>query len=49
MKTAVMAASRAKYQKIHGSDDFDQSTLKQELAEARKKKLEAKLVKTYKH
>ncbi|KAI8876104.1 hypothetical protein K501DRAFT_289062 [Backusella circina FSU 941] len=43
MKTAVMAASRAKYQKIHGSDDFDQSTLKQELTEARKKKLETKL------
>lgn len=46
MKTAIIAASRAKYQKIHseGQTQFDEENLRIELYNARKAKLEAKLV-----
>lgn len=45
MKTAIIAASRAKYQNIHSESFMDQDTLKRELYNARKLKLETKLVK----
>lgn len=46
MKTAILAASRAKYQQIHNrsAGEMDKETLIQELYNARKLKLESKLV-----
>jgi hypothetical protein len=46
MKTAIIAASRTKYHKIHSAQATlsDTETLKQELYTARKLKLESKLV-----
>lgn len=46
MKTAIIAASRAKYHQIHHrqAGQVDQETLKQELYTARKLKLDSKLV-----
>lgn len=46
MKTAIIAASRTKYHKIHSVEDpqLDQESLKKELYTARKLKLESKLV-----
>ena len=46
MKTAILAASRAKYQQIHNRNagEMDKETLIQELYNARKLKLESKLV-----
>lgn len=46
MKTAIIAASRTKYHKIHSNDSskLDTEALKQELYNARKLKLETKLV-----
>lgn len=46
MKTAIIAASRAKYYKIHSAEDpqLDQESLRNELYTARKLKLESKLV-----
>lgn len=45
MKTAILAASRAKYQQIHNRNagEMDKETLIQELYNARKLKLESKL------
>ncbi|KAI8077186.1 hypothetical protein BDF21DRAFT_439225 [Thamnidium elegans] len=43
MKTAIIAASRAKYQNIHSESFMDQDTLKRELYNVRKLKLETKL------
>ncbi|GAN08499.1 hypothetical protein MAM1_0207c08013 [Mucor ambiguus] len=45
MKTAILAASRAKYQQIHNRNagEMDRETLMQELYNARKLKLETKL------
>lgn len=39
-----MAAARTKYQKIHSADSFDTESIKEELYNARKLKLESKLV-----
>jgi hypothetical protein len=46
MKTAIIAASRAKYHQIHSGESLhlDTDALKQELYNARKLKLETKLV-----
>lgn len=46
MKTAIFAASRAKHQQIHNSNVqyTDKETLKVKLQNARKQKLEHKLV-----
>jgi hypothetical protein len=46
MKTAIMAASRAKHQQIHNpnSQPTDTEALKEELQNTRKLKLEHKLV-----
>lgn len=48
MKTAIIAAARTKYQKIHSAESrgIDPQALKEELYNARKLKLESKLVRT---